>query len=80
LIHGRASLIIHADGAFIIERSGTDLDDALARLNPNWQKHIHAIHQQIKNDVSSTKIRAFLNKDLSIRYLVPEPVSCQTST
>jgi hypothetical protein len=30
--------------------------------------------QQIRNDVSSTKIRAFLGEDMSIRYLVPEPV------
>ncbi|KAK5240785.1 Nicotinamide/nicotinic acid mononucleotide adenylyltransferase 1 [Cryomyces antarcticus] len=28
----------------------------------------------IKNDVSSTKIRLFLKKDLSVRYLIPDPV------
>jgi nicotinic acid mononucleotide adenylyltransferase len=31
--------------------------------------------QQIRNDVSSTKIRTFLRKDMSIRFLVPDPVS-----
>jgi nicotinic acid mononucleotide adenylyltransferase len=30
--------------------------------------------QTIQNDVSSTKIRTFLRKDMSIRYLVPESV------
>ena len=28
----------------------------------------------MQNDVSSTKIRLFLRRDMSIRYLVPEPV------
>jgi nicotinamide mononucleotide adenylyltransferase len=82
------------DGAFIIERAGTDLEDVMSKLEPKWRDNIHVIHQvtergstrlftvkankfqlqQIRNDVSSTKIRTFLRKDLSIRYLVPEPV------
>lgn len=53
-------------GAFIIERSGTDVDAALSKLE-KWRKHIHTIPQLIQNDVSSTKIRAFLGKDMSIR-------------
>ncbi len=28
----------------------------------------------MQNDISSTKIRLFLRRDMSIRYLVPEPV------
>lgn len=32
------------------------------------------IHQLVKNDVSSTRIRLFLKRDMSIRYLVPEAV------
>ncbi|KAF9636025.1 putative nicotinamide mononucleotide adenylyl transferase protein [Lasiodiplodia theobromae] len=32
------------------------------------------IHQLVKNDVSSTRIRLFLKRDMSIRYLVPEGV------
>ncbi|KAE9961396.1 hypothetical protein BLS_002191 [Venturia inaequalis] len=64
-------------GAFIIERIGTDLDDVLSKLeqnDPKWRANIYVIHQQIRNDVSSTKIRTFLREYKSIRYLVPEAV------
>ncbi|KIW08643.1 nicotinate (nicotinamide) nucleotide adenylyltransferase [Verruconis gallopava] len=61
-------------GAFVIERAGTDLDDVLSKLKPKWRDNIKVIHQQIRNDVSSTKIRTFLRKDMSIRFLVPDPV------
>ncbi|KAK7534998.1 uncharacterized protein J3D65DRAFT_432185 [Phyllosticta citribraziliensis] len=60
-------------GAFIVEREGTDIDDALASLQ-QWRDNIYVIHQLVKNDVSSTRIRLFLKRDMSIRYLVPEPV------
>ncbi len=53
-------------GAFIIERSGTDMEAALATLK-QWRSQIYAIPQLIQNDVSSTKIRLFLRKDMSIR-------------
>lgn len=32
------------------------------------------IQQLVQNDISSTKIRLFRRRDMSIRYLVPEPV------
>lgn len=32
------------------------------------------IQQLVQNDISSTKIRLFIRRDMSIRYLVPEPV------
>lgn len=60
-------------GAFIVERSGTQMDDALAQLRP-WKSNIWVIEQRIKNDVSSTKIRQFLKNDLSVRYLIPPGV------
>jgi len=41
-------------GAFILERSGTDIDDALASLQ-QWRDNIRVIQQLIQNDVSSTK-------------------------
>lgn len=66
--------ILEDFGAFVIERAGTDLDDVLSKLKPLWRDNIRVIHQQIRNDVSSTKIRTFLRKDMSIRYLVPDPV------
>lgn len=60
-------------GAMIVERSGTDMDEALASLKP-WEDNIHVINQMIQNDVSSTKIRMFLKRDMSIEYLLPRPV------
>lgn len=84
-------------GAFIIERTGTDIDEALAGLK-QYQKKIHVIPQVIivsafclgprlltclrlpadslcsQNDVSSTKVRLMRKRDLSLRYVVPDPV------
>lgn len=34
-----------ADGALIIEREGTDLDDAMSKLRPDWKENIYVIHQ-----------------------------------
>lgn len=60
-------------GAFIVERTGTDIDEAMANLQP-WKENINVVHQPIHNDVSSTKIRQFLRKEMSVRYLIPEEV------
>lgn len=60
-------------GTFIVERSGTDIDDALASLQP-WKENIYVIQQLIQNDVSSTKIRLFLRREMSVQYLIPAPV------
>ena len=60
-------------GAFIVERTGTDIDHALAQLQP-WKKNICVIKQMIQNDVSSTKIRLLLREERSVQYLIPGPV------
>lgn len=60
-------------GTFIVERAGTDIDEALASLQ-QWKHNIYVIPQLIHNDVSSTKIRLFLRREMSVRYLVPAPV------
>jgi nicotinamide mononucleotide adenylyltransferase len=65
--------ILGSYGAFIVERSGTDIDDALANLQP-WKENIWVIQQLIQNDVSSTKIRLFLRREMSVQYLIPAPV------
>ncbi|KAI1074175.1 Nucleotidylyl transferase [Whalleya microplaca] len=65
--------ILGSFGAMIVERSGTDMDEALGNLKP-WEDNIYVIHQMIQNDVSSTKIRLFLKRDMSIQYLIPQPV------
>ncbi|KAK5652738.1 hypothetical protein OQA88_9591 [Cercophora sp. LCS_1] len=66
-------VILGQYGAFIIERSGTDVDEALASLR-QYDSNIWVISQVIQNDISSTKVRLFLKKDLSVRYLIPDPV------
>lgn len=60
-------------GTFIVERSGTDIDEALANLQP-FKENIYVIQQLVQNDVSSTKIRLFLRREMSVQYLVPAPV------
>lgn len=65
--------ILGSYGAFIVERSGTDIDQALGSLG-QYEHNIWVISQVIQNDISSTKVRLFLKKDLSVRYLIPDPV------
>ena len=60
-------------GVLIIERAGADMDQAIDALS-RWRHNIHLIHQLVQNDVSSTKVRLFLRRGLSVRYLLPSPV------
>jgi len=60
-------------GCFIIERAGSDMDQATDNL-ARWRHNIYLISQLIQNDVSSTKVRLFLRRGLSVRYLLPTPV------
>jgi len=41
--------ILGSFGAMIVERSGTDMEDALANLKP-WEENIYVIQQMIQND------------------------------
>ncbi|KAF4119442.1 nicotinamide mononucleotide adenylyltransferase [Geosmithia morbida] len=56
-------------GVFVLERSGTALDSALASLK-QWESNIHVV----SNDVSSTKVRLLLKRDMSVDYLIPDDV------
>ncbi|KAH7397485.1 nicotinamide mononucleotide adenylyltransferase 1 [Pyrenochaeta sp. MPI-SDFR-AT-0127] len=67
------SRILGHYGAFILERSGTDIDDALVSLQ-QFRDNIRVIPQLIQNDVSSTKIRLFRKRGKSIRYYIPDKV------
>lgn len=71
--HDDLDHILRRYGAFIVEREGTDIDEALSSL-VQWRDNIYVIQQLIRNDVSSTKIRLFLRRELSIRYLIPSLV------
>ena len=57
-------------GCFIVERAGSEVDQAIDSL-ARWRHNIHLVHQLIQNDVSSTKVRLFLRRGLSVRYLLP---------
>ncbi|KZV93696.1 Nucleotidylyl transferase [Exidia glandulosa HHB12029] len=60
-------------GTFIVERAGSDVDTALDSLR-QWRDNIHVIRQTIQNDVSSTKVRLYLRRNMSVRYLIPSSV------
>jgi nicotinamide mononucleotide adenylyltransferase len=60
-------------GTFIVERAGSSVDQATDNL-ARWRHNIYLISQLIQNDVSSTKVRLFLRRGLSVRYLLPTPV------
>ncbi|PAV24122.1 Nucleotidylyl transferase [Pyrrhoderma noxium] len=60
-------------GCMIVERAGSDMAQATDSL-AKWRHNIYLIAQMIQNDVSSTKVRLFLRRGLSVRYLLPTPV------
>lgn len=55
-------------GTFVLERNGTELDSAIANLK-QWEHNIHVVRQVVSNDVSSTKVRLLIKRDMSIDYL-----------
>lgn len=73
--------IFGSHGVFIIERSGSNVSDALAPLNEwseqkgkSWVENIQVVRQLIANDISSTRIRQFLKWGMSVQYLLPSCV------
>lgn len=60
-------------GALVVERAGTDIEDSLATLS-QWRDNIWVVNQLVINDVSSTKVRLFKRRNMSIRYLIPAEV------
>lgn len=60
-------------GVLIIERAGTDIEEAIEHLR-RWEHNIYVIQQVVQNDISSTKVRLFLKREMSVRYLIPEDV------
>jgi nicotinamide mononucleotide adenylyltransferase len=63
---------------FVVERSGSAVEDALAplremsnKLGKDWCENIHVIQQLIANDISSTSIRQLIRQGMSVQYLLP---------
>ncbi|KAM0791210.1 hypothetical protein ACM66B_005691 [Microbotryomycetes sp. NB124-2] len=70
-------------GCYIIERAESELDksifssSAVHSRSPLalYRDNIHMVNQLVQNDVSSTKVRLFLRRGLSVLYLVPTVVA-----
>lgn len=65
--------ILGRHGTFVIERTGAALDQAIGNL-ARWRNNIYPIAQLVQNDVSSTKVRLFFRRGLSVQYLLPAAV------
>ncbi|KAI9495141.1 hypothetical protein BDB00DRAFT_760465 [Zychaea mexicana] len=63
-------------GCVIIERTGTDVYGFLLSHDILYQHRMNVtvIKQLIHNDISSTKVRLFVKRGMSIKYLSPNPV------
>jgi nicotinamide mononucleotide adenylyltransferase len=69
-------MILGTFGVCVIERVGLDLH-RLIHENPilkQYSNTIHIIPQTITNSISSTAVRQLINKNLSVKYLMPDPV------
>ncbi|KAH9468689.1 hypothetical protein Pst134EA_009223 [Puccinia striiformis f. sp. tritici] len=68
-------------GCYIIERAESEIDesqlsDSVHSQSPlaMYRNRIYLVPQLVRNDVSSTKVRLFIRKGMSVEYLVPGPV------
>ncbi|KAK0548195.1 Nicotinamide/nicotinic acid mononucleotide adenylyltransferase 1 [Tilletia horrida] len=63
-------------GCFIIERTGADVWNFLLSHDLLWKyrTNLKIVKQTIYNDISSSKIRLFVKRGMSIKYLLPNSV------
>ncbi|BGP70522.1 Nicotinamide/nicotinic acid mononucleotide adenylyltransferase 1 [Rhodotorula toruloides] len=69
-------------GCYIIERSESELDQSIFSSSSVhsrsplalYRHNIHMVEQTVRNDVSSTKVRLFIRKGMSVKYLIPSVV------
>ncbi|GAA6016069.1 hypothetical protein JCM11491_000658 [Sporobolomyces phaffii] len=66
-------------GCYIIERAESELDQTIFSSSSVhsrsplalYRHQIHMVDQLVRNDVSSTKVRLFIRKGMSVKYLIP---------
>ncbi|GAA6006773.1 hypothetical protein JCM10207_009092 [Rhodosporidiobolus poonsookiae] len=69
-------------GCYIIERAESELDQTIFSSSSVhsrsplalYRHNIHMVEQTVRNDVSSTKVRLFIRKGMSVKYLTPTVV------
>lgn len=70
-------------GCYIIERAESEIDQSIFSTSSVhsrsplalYRDNIYMVPQLVRNDVSSTKVRLFVRKGMSIEYLLPRCVS-----
>ncbi|KAK9449140.1 uncharacterized protein V1518DRAFT_417262 [Limtongia smithiae] len=63
-------------GCLIVERTGSDVRSFLLSHDIMYEhrKNVIVIKQLIYNDISSTKVRLFIRRGMSVQYLLPNSV------
>lgn len=63
-------------GCLIVERTGADVWSFLLSHDMLWRhrKNLIVVKQTIYNDISSSKVRLFVRRGYSIKYLLPNSV------
>ncbi|KAJ3391284.1 hypothetical protein HDU84_006200 [Entophlyctis sp. JEL0112] len=69
-------IILGRFGCFIIERTGADVHEFLLSHQSLYlhRRNVHVVKQFIYNDISSAKVRLFIKRNMSIKYLLPDLV------